>query len=144
MRTVIGKYVLALAVGIMLLPALAAAQVTDRITVTTKFPFTVGETKLPAGSYVIQPLDDESEVFELSSTDGKMSVLFETMGAELANIASKSEVVFKKYGDNYVLSQINQAGSKESVVSVASRSERRHAKSSGKPSKEAVATAKAP
>jgi hypothetical protein len=56
---------------------------------------------------------------------------------------SKGEVVFKKYGENYVLSEIYEPGSKIGVMTIKTHAERQQAKKYGTPSKETVATTKA-
>jgi hypothetical protein len=126
-----------------IVPVSAGIQIINRVTFSTTFPFTVGNTKFPAGSYSIRPLDDDSEIMEISSADGKTSALFETITAELPRTPSKGEVVFKKYGDSYVLSEIYEAGSKTGAMTVKSHAERQHAKKSGAPTKESVSTTKA-
>ena len=124
--------------------AIASPQITERITFSTKFPFTVGNTTFPAGTYSIKPTE-ESEVMEITSADGKNSALFETMMTELPNPASKGEVLFKKYGDSYVLSAIYEAGTKIGAMTLKVHAERQYAKkNSGAPAKESVATARTP
>ena len=97
-----------------------------------------------AGTYTVRPLENEADVFELTSSDGKNACLFETLTTDLSSIPGKSEVVFKKYGDNYVLSQIYEAGSKVGAMSVRTLAERQHSKKSGIPTREAVETTKTP
>jgi hypothetical protein len=125
-----------------IVPVMAGVQIAHRVTFTTTFPFTAGNTKFPAGSYSIRPLDDDSEIMEISSADGKISALFETMTAELPKTPSKGEVLFKKYGDSYVLSEIYEAGSKLGAMTVKTHAERQQAKKSGTPTKESVSTTK--
>jgi hypothetical protein len=126
-----------------IVPVIAGVQIINRITFSTTFPFTAGNTKFPAGSYSIRPLDDDSEIMEISSADGKISALFETMTAELPRTPSKGEVVFKKYGDSYVLSEIYEPGSKTGAMTIKSHAERQHAKKGATPTKETVPTTKA-
>ncbi len=123
-------------------PASARSQITTGVTFKTAFPFTIGNTKLPAGSYTIRPMEDGSDIMEISSADGKTSALFETMTSDLPKTPSKGEVVFKKYDDNYVLSEIYEQGSKSGAMVIKSHAERQHAKKSGAPTKESVGTTK--
>jgi hypothetical protein len=124
-------------------PAGASAQITNRITFSTTFPFTVGNTKFPAVSYSIKPMESEQEFMEISSADGKTSAFFETLTAELPKPPSKGEVVFKKYDDSYFLSEIYEAGAKTGVMAIKSHAERQQLKKSGAPTRESVPTTKA-
>lgn len=125
-----------------IVPITAGVQITSRITFNTTFPFTVGNTKFPPGSYSIRPTDDNSEIMEITSADGKTSALFETTAAEAAKMPSKGEVVFKKYGDNYVMSEIYEPGSKTGSMTIKSHAEQQHAKKNSAPTKESVSTTK--
>jgi hypothetical protein len=142
MKEMIRRPLLTLILLGAIVPITAGVQITSRVTFSTTFPFTVGNTKFPPGSYSIKPLDDDSEIMEISSADGKTSALFETLAAELPKTPSKGEVVFKKYGDSYVLSEIYEPGSKTGAMTIKSHAERQHAKKSGTPSKESVSTTK--
>jgi hypothetical protein len=82
----------------------ASAQVVDAVGFTTSFPFSVGNTMVPAGSYTITPDDDNPAILEL--TGGRTAVLFDTRSADARQTPSKTEVVFKRYGDGYVLKGI--------------------------------------
>ena len=85
-----------------------------QIEVNVTFPFMVGDTKLPAGKYVIRTSDDEApNVLELRSADTKTSVIFDTENAQTRGdkTVNKTELVFDKVGDQYFLSQIWVEGS---------------------------------
>jgi len=127
----------------LIVPVTAGAQIANRIIFSTSFPFSVGNTKFPPGSYTIRPLEDDEEIMEITAADGKTSAMFETMMAEMPRTPSKGEIVFKKYGENYVLSEIYEAGSKIGVMTIKTHAERQQAKKYGTPSKESVATTKA-
>jgi hypothetical protein len=142
MREMIRRPLLTLILFGAIVPITAGVQIANRVTFSTTFPFTVGNTKFPPGSYSIRPLEDDSEMMEISSADGKTSAIFETMAADLPKPPSKGEVVFKKYGDNYVLSEIYEPGSKTGAMTIKTHAERQHAKKSGAPTKESVSTTK--
>ncbi len=142
MKNMIRKPLLVLILLGWIVPASGAIQIINKITFKTTFPFTVGNTKFPAGSYVIRQADHDQDLFEIASADGKTSALFEIMTAELPKTPSRSEVVFKKYDDNYVLSEIYEVGSKIGAMTLKSHAERQQAKKSSAPTKESVATTK--
>jgi hypothetical protein len=127
-----------------LLGATAAhAQVTEAVHFKTAFPFTVGNTTYPAGTFTVKPADDgDYSVLEISN--GKITTLLEvepeTAGA---NQRVKDEVVFNKYGDQYVLSDIWDQADQSGVHAQPSKAGQRHAKKHGaEPTKESVSTAK--
>jgi hypothetical protein len=119
----------------------ANAQVLDKMTFKTDFPFVAGNTTLPAGTYTLTPADDDPSVVEVSN--GKASVLLETEGERPSRPPAKSEVSFNKYGDTYVLHEIFDADSQTGAVMVPSRAEKRQQKAHATPTEHTVATSKA-
>src|SRR5262245_9809353 len=119
-------------------------QITSSISLQTKFPFTVGNTKLPAGDYSIKQMENDPEIMEISSEDGKTAVLFEILSAKDSATPLRSEVIFRKYGDDYVLSEIYESGNNIGAIVPKSHTERQYAKKSGVPSKESVVMTKTP
>jgi hypothetical protein len=119
---------LGIAAGMVVLAGIqnASAQVTNAVEFNTPFPFTVGYATVPAGSYTIRPDDDNPAVFEL--TGAHESVLFEANSASARETPSKSEVVFKRYGDRYVLKDIWVDGSKTGAETTTVEAERHAAK----------------
>src|ERR1700741_4526799 len=73
------------------------------------FQFVVGNKTLPAGKYVIRPVDDSESATNailIRSADGKMSAVFNTQNAGQADVAKQSEVIFDNIGGTYFLSKI--------------------------------------
>ena len=98
------------AAGILVLAGAqnASAQIVDRVEFTTTFPFTVGHATVPAGSYTITPDDDNPQFLQLRGD--RVGVFFQAENAEPGKLPSKTEVVFKQYGDGYLLKEIWVAG----------------------------------
>jgi hypothetical protein len=87
--------------------SLAQAQITEGMHFTTTFSFTAGHTALPAGTYTITPMVNDSAVLALS--DGRRTVALleaEPAASEKPGKAQPDEVVFTRTGDSYVLCQI--------------------------------------
>ena len=105
-----------LATGMVVLAGVhnASAQIENQLDFTTSFAFTVGNTTVPAGRYTITPVEDESWVLELKG--GRTSVLIETQSATPNDVPSKDEIVFQRYGDQYVLKNIWIEGSDTGYV----------------------------
>ena len=114
------------------------AQVLDKMTFKTDFPFVAGNTTLPAGAYTITPVDDDPMLLELSN--GKVTVLLDTVGDNTTPAPSKDEVTFNKYGDTYVLHAIRDAGSQGGAEMIPMRAEKRHEKAHGTPTQHKVGT----
>ncbi len=128
--------------GILVLAGVqnASAQITDPVEFTTSFPFVVGYASVPAGRYTIRPDDDDPAMFELTGAHG--SVLFQAQNTEARETPAKSEIVFKRYGDKYVLKNIWEAGSMDGAEAIVVEGERHLAKNQGSPTEEHVATHK--
>ena len=113
-----------IAAGILVLAGVqnAVAQITNSVEFTTSFPFTVGNTKVPAGSYTIRPDDDDPNILVL--TGARADVLFQTENRAQESIPSKTEVTFNRYGDGYVLKGIQVEGSEIGYLTIPVEGER--------------------
>jgi hypothetical protein len=140
MRSVVRSFGIA---GVILMLAgvhNASAQVIGSVEFTTSFPFTVGYATVPAGSYAIVPDDDNPELFEL--TGRGTAVLFEARTAEVLDAPSKTEVVFKRYGDAYVLKDVWMEGNRIGAETVAVEGEKHMAKQADASTEHRVAARK--
>jgi hypothetical protein len=115
----------------------AGAQITGTVEFTTSFPFTVGNATMPAGSYTIRPDDDNSQILEL--TGAGTSVLFQTDSVQAPDTPSKTEVVFNRHGQRYVLKDIWLEGSNIGAEAVPVEAERHAAKNRGSEGDQRVA-----
>jgi hypothetical protein len=133
---------LAVAAGIMVLAAVqnASAQIDNAVEFTTSFPFTVGSTTVPAGSYTIKPDDDSPQLLELSGAG--VHAFFETNNAQAREMPSKTEVVFKRYGDRYVLKNIWLDSSDTGYETIAGEGERHMVKQYGSATEHRLAARK--
>jgi hypothetical protein len=120
----------------------ASAQIIYPVEFTTAFPFTVGYATVPAGSYTITADDDNPAILHLSGAG--QSVLFETEDAQAPETPAKTEVVFKRYGDGYVLKDIWIAGSNVGAETITVEGERHAAKQPGAQGEHRVAGEKKP
>jgi hypothetical protein len=104
----------------------ASAQVTDPVDFTTTFPFVVGNTLAPAGRYELRPGGDNPQVLEL--TGHHIGVFFEVQPTVARRTPSNTEVVFERYGDNYVLKNVWVAGGDSGSQAVAAEREQHQMK----------------
>ena len=98
--------------GLLILPALAAAQMTqtDRIAVQVPFSFVVGNTAVPSGEIILQRADLSGHVLAIRNVDAKLNV-FATTSGEKASARTGEYLVFHKYGNRYVLKSLKVEGS---------------------------------
>jgi hypothetical protein len=121
--------------------ATAHAQLSEPLTFTTTFSFTAGNTVFPAGHYTVQSVADDPLAVELS--DGRVGAFLELDAAPLTKSEPvKDEVVFNRYGQNYVLSEIWDAETMSGLQATTSYAERRQAMAHGKPSRHSVPATK--
>ena len=75
------------------------------------FSFTVGEKILPAGEYTVERFGKNSEIVWLvRSRDGRDKALVHTNPVSSPKSEGKGRLVFRRYGDRYVLKQIWNGG----------------------------------
>jgi hypothetical protein len=120
-RSIVVAGVLVVLVGVHT----ASAQIIGPVEFTTAFPFTVGNATVPAGSYTISPDFDNGQILEL--TGSNTGVFFQAANVETQKLPSKTEVVFKRYGDGYVLHSVWVAGTRDGVEASATEAEKHHA-----------------
>jgi len=114
-----------LAVGI------ASAQ-QQLISFTSKTPFSVGDAKLPAGTYQISATGQDLQTFECTNESTRTSVMFEADTTD--NAPATSSVTFAKYGDLLVLKSFGAAGSQGFFIPL-SKPEKQAKKTGAKPTK---------
>ena len=98
--------------------SVAHAQIPSPVGFTTTFPFTVGNTMLPAGSYTVTPSDEDSLLFELTGPQTGVGVYFEVQSAP-APTGAKTGVVFERYGLAYILKDVWVDGSATGIEATA-------------------------
>ena len=83
---------------------------------TVPFDFTIDNTTVPAGTYIISSTSSDHDVLRIS--DQKHVHLLTTAIMDSGNAAKGNVLVFHKYGDTYFLSQVAR-GSGETVIQLA-------------------------
>jgi hypothetical protein len=109
----------------------AHAQIIGRVEAQIPFQFHVGNTTLPAGTYIIHRLDsNDLTVMEISTEDGKMSALFDVEATQAKSAPEKTELIFNKYGDRYFLSEMFDEGNPDGSRVYTSKDEKMASKQS--------------
>ncbi len=129
MKNVIAK--LGLLVVIIAAGVTANAQSLQyRLTANIPFDFSVAGQKLPAGKYWINRAQQGTgdAVVRISSPDGHANLAGLTIPVFAFNPAKRSTLVFRRYGEEYFLSEIWPAGSATGRELPKSRAEREAAR----------------
>ena len=94
----------------------AQAQLAEYVTFRTTFPFIVGNTTMPAGAYSIRRTDDTQGVYLVS---GPRSVFLEANPTRHPPSIdpAKVEVIFQKFGDQFVMSEVWEGDDSTGIVS---------------------------
>lgn len=116
----------------------ASAQVNNETEFSASFEFYAGNTKLPAGKYVLTSTNDDLAVWELRSSDGKVAVMLEVHDVQAPSEPAKSSVVFRKYEGKAFLYQFFEAGNTSGFELNTSRPEQRAAKTGATPTKHSL------
>jgi len=98
-------FLIASAPLIMLGSTPAQAQLLDTFTFHTAFPFVVGNREVPAGSYAIRRAGDGPSLYVIQGRKSAFFVVNPTSDAP-ATGASTPEVIFTRYGDTLVMSEV--------------------------------------
>ena len=93
----------------LLAAASVCAQASQKLTVQIPFGFHVGDSMLPSGEYIVST-DVAPGVVGLRSADAKSSVMILSIATQGSATSDTGKLVFNKYGDEYFLSQIWEAG----------------------------------
>ncbi len=102
------------ALTLIVLPVLAAAQLssTDRIVTQVPFDFMVGNKHVPAGECVVRSAFMGGNALVIHNATAKVSLFSSAIPAETKKAASVYALVFHKYGDQHFLAGLKLAGSK--------------------------------
>jgi hypothetical protein len=101
---------LALALSVLAFVGMAVAQSTY-VVANVPFSFVVNGTTMPAGSYRLMQTDEH----RILIIKGPAEAFVHEIPAEALDPAAQTELVFQRYGDTYVLSQVWRAGETDGV-----------------------------
>ena len=94
----------------------AQAQLAEYMTFRTTFPFVVGNTTMPAGAYSIRRTEDSQSVYMVSGPRSVFLVANPTSHPPSIDPA-KDEVIFQKFGDQLVMSEVWEGDDSTGIVS---------------------------
>jgi hypothetical protein len=94
----------------------AAARADERVVAHVPFAFIVGESRLPAGDYIVKDMADDPAVIEITSADGHRSTFMLTMASSSSAMSAQPRLVFEKFEDQLFLARITQADGHEREI----------------------------
>ena len=94
----------------------AQAQMAEYMTFRTTFPFVVGNATLPAGAYTLRRTEDSQSVYMVSGPRSVFMVANPTSHPPSIDPA-KVEVIFQKFGDQCVMSEVWEGHDSTGIVS---------------------------
>jgi hypothetical protein len=103
------KYAACLSAALMLLALPSFGQNYTVLKVNVPFDFVIGNNSLPAGTYVIYRSPAIPQIILFQSGDHKVSVGFQTIADGAGVRDGASQLVFRRYGAEYFLSQVISA-----------------------------------
>ena len=115
--------------AMLLVGSVASTQgqsLTNKIKANIPFDFSVGEKKLPAGTYSVSRLSQSSDpaVIAITGEDGHTKAIRLSNSAQRSQAKDQTTLVFRHYGDQYFLFQVWPAGATIGRQFPKSRSER--------------------
>ncbi len=103
--------------------SVASAQ--TRVVAKVPFDFVVGETVMPAGSYTVQGVEDETGVVSVESADGRAAAVTLAQPTEPLETFSGPHLVFEKFGGRYFLARVvADAGNEQAILLTPAKMER--------------------
>jgi hypothetical protein len=112
----------------MLFAIASPAQIVDSMNFTTTFPFYAGNTKLPAGSYVVRPSGIDDNVLLIEDLAKKASAFIEYTPTQADSTHKTTDTTFKKYGTTDFLDQLWIAGQQFGMQILPTKVEQKMAK----------------
>lgn len=109
-----------------------AAQAQPTLIAKVPFDFVVCNSRLAAGEYTVS-IDNLKTVVLVRGEQGGSAVMAISLAAHTGKTTQQSKLVFHRYGDRYVLSQVWPAGSNDGREFPPSKMERELARNTEKP-----------
>jgi hypothetical protein len=101
------------------------AQVGNGVEFKAPFPFYVGNTKMPAGSYMLtEPSDLDFHVIVVRSSDGRIRAATGVEGTQSLQAQRQTAVIFEEFGNNLYLDRVLLEGDTSGVMVLPTKTEK--------------------
>jgi hypothetical protein len=103
----------------MVLMGISSASVVradERVVAHVPFAFIVGESRMPAGDYIVKEMDGDPSVISITSADGHRSTFMLTMASSSNETPAQPRLVFEKFDDQYFLARVTREDGNEREI----------------------------
>ena len=121
--------------GLLLMPALVPLYA-QSLKFEVPFDFVAAQGTMPAGEYRVSPNEPAQGVVRLISSKGSSAAICLTHAIQSNRPSTTAKLVFNRYGDQYLLSQVWSQGTDVGHVLRPSKAEREIARTFSKTGKE--------
>jgi hypothetical protein len=94
----------------------SVARADEKIVAKVPFDFIVGDSRLPAGAYVVTNVSNDSGVMSIASADGRHFVFTLTIPSSPNQTLVQPELVFEKVENQYFLARVAPAAGDEREI----------------------------
>ena len=101
----------------------------QKIVARVPFAFMVGDSRMPAGEYVVKEMSDDPSVVSIASVDGRQFAFTLTIPSSAYEHETpvQPELVFEKFDNEYFLARVvPEGGIEREIVLTPARTEREH------------------
>jgi hypothetical protein len=104
------------AMVLMGISSASVARADERVVAHVPFAFIVGESRMPAGDYIVKEMDDDPSVISITSADGHQSTFMLTMASSSNETPEQPRLVFEKFEDQYFLARVTREDGNERAI----------------------------
>jgi len=117
-----------LATSMLMVGGASVARADDeKIVARVPFAFVVGDSRMPAGDYVVKEVSDDPSVVSIASADGRQFAYTLTIPSSAHETPAQPELVFEKLDNKYFLARVVPGvGMEREIVLTHARTEREH------------------
>ena len=94
------------AIALVVVATASVARAEELVKAYVPFAFIVGDSRLPAGDYIVKEVDSDPSVISLTSADGHQSTFTLTMASSSGELQAQPQLVFEKFDDQYFLARV--------------------------------------
>jgi len=94
------------AIVLVVVSTASVARAEELVVAHVPFAFIVGESRLPAGDYIVKEVDSDPSVISITSADGHQSTFMLTMASSSGELQAQPQLVFEKFDDQYFLARV--------------------------------------
>jgi len=88
----------------------------ERVVAHVPFAFIVGDSRLPAGDYIVKDVEGDPGVMSITSADGRQSTFTLAMASSSDQMPVRPGLVFEKFDDQYFLARVIGADGDEREI----------------------------